>query len=199
MTAENAPNPRVDAFIDEAPRWREEMRVLRDVLLACRPTEELKWGKPCYAAGGANIAIMQPFKAHLSLMFFKGALLEDPEGVLRSQGENTQSAMRLELTGAAQVAQLASTVKAYVEEAIAVEEAGLAVPKGRAPELEMPEELEERLRDDPRYRAAFQALTPGRRRSHLLHIAAARRADTRKRRVEACRAKVLEGKGFNER
>ncbi len=199
MTAENARNASVDDFIDRAPRWQEEMRELRRILLDCDLSEEIKWGKPCYAGGGGNIVIMQPFKAHLSLMFFKGALLDDPEGILRSQGENTRSAMRIEFTGPEQVSGLASAVKAYVEEAIAVEKAGLAVPKKKVAEHEMPEELENRLRDDAEYREAFEALTPGRKRSYVLHISGAKRAETRERRVEKCRAKVLEGKGFNER
>jgi uncharacterized protein YdeI (YjbR/CyaY-like superfamily) len=199
MTPEHARNARVDDFIDGATRWREEMRTLRNVLLDCRLGEELKWGKPCYTAGGGNIVIMQPFKEHLSLMFFKGALLDDPEGILRSQGENTRSAMRIELTGPEQVAELASTLKAYVEEAIAVEEAGLAVPRKKVREDEIPEELAERLAEDDEYREAFEALTPGRKRSYVLHISGAKRAETRERRVGKCRAKVLEGKGFNER
>lgn len=196
MTAEDA---NVDDFIDRAPRWQDEMRELRRILLDCDLSEEIKWGKPCYSGGGGNIVIMQPFKAHLSLMFFKGALLDDPEGILRSQGENTRSAMRIEFTDPDQVSGLESTVKAYVEEAIAVEEAGLAVPKKKVAEYEMPEELEERLREDDEYREAFEALTPGRQRSYLLHVSGAKRAETRERRVEECRTKVLEGKGFNER
>jgi uncharacterized protein YdeI (YjbR/CyaY-like superfamily) len=199
MTPENARSTSIDDLIERAPRWQEEMRELRRILLECDLSEELKWGKPCYAGGGGNIVIMQPFKAHLSLMFFKGALLDDPEGILRSQGENTRSAMRIEFTSPEQVAELEATLKAYVEEAIAVEKAGLAVPKQKVAEYEMPEELEERLREDDEYRAAFEALTPGRQRSYLLHVSAAKRAETRERRVEACRSKVLEGKRFNER
>lgn len=193
------PNPDVDRFIDRAARWQEEMKLLRETLLDCELTEEIKWGTPCYSAAGGNIVIMQPFKAHLSLMFFKGALLDDPEGILRSQGENTQSALRIELTSTEQVAELASTVKAYVEEAVAVEEAGLEVPKKKVSDYEVPEEFERRLREDEAYREAFEALTPGRKKGYLLHFAGAKRSETRERRIEKCRAKVLEGKGLNER
>lgn len=173
--------------------------MLRGILLECDLTEELKWGKPCYTAGGRNIAIMQPFTAHLSLMFFKGALLKDPAGILRSQGENTQSAMRIELTSPKQVAELQTTVKSYIQEAIAVEEAGLEVPKKKVAEYDIPEELVERLREDDEYRQAFEALTPGRKKSYLLHFSGAKRRETKQRRIEKSRAKVLEGKGFNER
>ena len=192
-------NPKVDSFLQRATRWREEMRALRDILLACDLTEELKWGKPCYTAHGGNIVIMQPFKAHLSLMFFKGSLLDDGEGLLRSQGENTQAALRMEFTSADEVSRRAFTLKSYVEEAIAVEEAGLEVPEKKVEDYEVPPELEERLREDEAYREAFEALTPGRKKSYLLHFSGAKQATTRERRIEKCRAKVLGGKGFNER
>ena len=192
-------NREIDTFIDQADRWQEEMQALRDILLDCDVTEERKWGKPCYTAHGGNIVIMQPFKAHLSLMFFKGALLDDPEGVLRSQGENTQSALRMEFTSPEKVTERADIIEAYVGEAIAVEEAGLEVPKKKVADYEVPAELEERLEEDEAYREAFEALTPGRKKSYLLHFAGAKRAETRDRRIEKCRAKVLEGKGLNER
>jgi uncharacterized protein YdeI (YjbR/CyaY-like superfamily) len=192
-------NPEIDTYLDEATRWQEEMRALREILLGCDLTEEVKWGKPCYTAHGGNIVIMQPFKAHLSLMFFKGALLDDPEGVLRSQGENTQAALRMEFTSVEQVSRQSSTVESYVEEAIAVEEAGLEVPKKKVEDYEVPVEFEQRLQEDEAYRDAFEALTPGRQKSYLLHFSGAKRASTRERRIEKCRAKVLEGKGFRER
>lgn len=132
----SARNPKIDAFLDQATEWQEEM----------------KWGKPCYTATGGNIVIMQPFKAHLSLMFFKGALLNDPHGILRSQGENTQSAKRIELTSPEQVAELESTLKSYIERAVAVEEGGLEVPKKSVTQYEIPEELAKRLQEDAEYR-----------------------------------------------
>lgn len=202
MTAEplvTIRNPEIDAFIDQADRWQEEMSQLREILVDCDLTEELKWGKPCYTAHGGNIVIMQPFKAHLSLMFFKGALLDDPEGILRSQGENTQAARRIELTSPAQVAERRSAIAAYAEEAIAVEEAGLEVPKKKVADYDVPAELEKRFEEDAAYREAFEALTPGRKKSYLLHFSGAKRSETRERRIEKCRARVIEGKGFNER
>lgn len=199
MSTKKVGKARVDGFIERAEKWQAEMRALRGVLLDCDLDESLKWGKPCFSAGGRNIVIMQPFKAHLALMFFKGALLQDPEGILRSQGENSRSAKRIEFTGVAQVLDTADTVRSYVADAIAIEEAGLSVPKKEPTDDDVPEELEARFRDDPEYRDAFYALTPGRQRSHLLHISGAKRAETRVRRVERCRASVVDGKGFNER
>ena len=194
-----APNPEIDAFLDDASRWQEEMRALRAVLLDRALTEELKWGKPCYTAHGGNIVIMQPFKAHLSLMFFKGALLDDREGLLRAQGENTRSALRMEFTSVEDVSRRSAAIGAYVDEAIAAEEAGLKVPEQKADDNDVPAELIERFDDDPAYREAFDRLTPGRKRSYLLHFSGAKQAKTRSRRIERCREKVLEGKGFNER
>lgn len=189
----------VDAFIDRAGRWQDQMKALREILLDCGLTEELKWRKPCYTAHGGNIVIMQPFKAHLSLMFFKGSLLDDDEGLLRSQGENTQAARRMEFTSVEQVSRRNSTLKSYIEEAVAVEEAGLEVPEKKVEDYEVPPEFATRLREDETYREAFEALTPGRKKSYLIHFSGAKRASTRERRVEKCRTKVLEGKGLNER
>ena len=132
-------------------------------------------------------------------MFFKGALLEDPEGILRSQGENTQAALRIEFTSSEQVIEQSAIIRSYVQRAMAVEEAGLEVPKKKVADYEVTAELERRFQEDAAYREAFEALTPGRKKSYLVHFSGAKRANTRERRIEKCRAKVLEGKGFNER
>jgi uncharacterized protein YdeI (YjbR/CyaY-like superfamily) len=194
-----AKNPKVAAFLDRATRWQDEMRALRELLLDCGLTEELKWGKPCYTAQGGNIVIMQPFKAHLSLMFFKGALLSDEEGLLRSQGEATQAAWRMEFTSVDEVSRRSSALRSCIEEATAVEAVGLQVPERKVEDYEVPPEFAKRLPEDGAYREAFEALTPGRKKSYLLHFLGARQASTRERRIDACRAKVLEGKGFHER
>jgi uncharacterized protein YdeI (YjbR/CyaY-like superfamily) len=190
-------NPEVDAFVKRAKAWRGEMEKLRAILLACGLDEELKWGKPCYSFDGKNIAIIQPFKGFLSLMFFKGALLKDTHGLLRSQGANTQSALRLEFTSEAQVKK--SVVAPYVKQAIQVEKAGLQVDFKAKRELELPEELARALKKDRKLAKAFEALTPGRRRSHVLHIAGAKQSQTRAARVEKSVPKILAGLGMNER
>ncbi|MGC4093263.1 MAG: DUF1801 domain-containing protein [Polyangiaceae bacterium] len=138
---------RVVAFVNGAKMWRAEMQKLRSILLECGLDEDIKWGKPCFTFEGKNIAIIQPFKAHLSLMFFKGALFEDKLGLLRSQGENTQSALRLEFTNEAQVTK--AVLKAYVKQAIAAEQAGLKVDFKAKRELELPEELTRICRRTP--------------------------------------------------
>jgi uncharacterized protein YdeI (YjbR/CyaY-like superfamily) len=191
------PNPKVDAFVARAKAWRGEMEKLRSILLESGLDEEVKWGKPCYAHEGNNIAIIQPFKEHCALMFFKGALLDDTHGRLRSQGENTQSAMRLEFTNEAEVSK--AVVKGYVKQAIAVEKAGLTVDFKAKRALELPDELTQMLERDRKLAKAFHALTPGRQRSYVLHIKGAKQSATRTARVMKCVPKILAGVGFNER
>ncbi len=190
-------NPRVDACIRRSEMWPEEIAGLRPILLGCGLTEEIKWRKPCYSHEGRNIVILQEMKAFLALMFFKGALLKDPEGVLEDQGPNSRSARRIRFTSVEDVARLAGTVGAYVEEAIAVEEAGLRV--GPAPEPVLAAELQSRLDQDPALKAAFEALTPGRRREYNLYFSGARQAKTREARVERYARKILDGRGFRDR
>ena len=193
----SAQDPRVDAFVSRAKAWRGEMQKLRSILLDCGLDEELKWGKPCFRFEGANVAIIQPFKAHCSLMFFKGALLQDSHGLLRSQGQNTQSAMRLEFTSEVEVTK--AVVVPYVKQAIAVEKAGLKVDFKAKRELELPEELTQVLKKDRRLAKAFSSLTPGRQRSYVLYFAGAKQSQTRTARIEKCVPKILAGMGFNER
>ena len=190
-------NPRVDAYIRRSDMWPEEIAGLRPILLGCGLTEQIKWRKPCYSHEGRNIVILQEMKAFLALMFFKGALLKDPAGVLEDQGPNSRSARRIRFTSVEDVGRLAGTVEAYVEEAIAVEKAGLKV--GPAPEPVLAVELQSRLDRDPALKAAFEALTPGRRREYNLYFSGARQAKTREARVERYARKILDGRGFRDR
>src|SRR5688572_10482566 len=172
-----AQNPKVDGFVSRAKSWQGEIQKLRAILLDCGLEEDLKWGKPCFTFEGKNVAIIQPFKDFCSLMFFKGALLEDTHGLLRSQGENTQSALRLEFTGPTQIKK--AVLASYVKQAIAVEKAGLRVDFKAKRELELPEELAQFLKKDRKLAKAFNALTPGRQRSYVLHIKGAKQSQTR--------------------
>lgn len=190
-------NPNIDAYIERSDKWPDEIAELRRVLLACGLTEEIKWGKPCYSHEGRNIAILQEMNDFLALMFFKGALLKDPKGVLVDQGPNSRSARRIEFTSVDVVAALSRTVTAYVAEAVDVEDAGLEV--GPAPELVLVEELQNRLDQVPALRAAFDGLTPGRRREYNLYVASAKRTSTRESRVDKYTQKILDGKGFRDR
>jgi uncharacterized protein YdeI (YjbR/CyaY-like superfamily) len=187
----------VDAYIERSQAWPGEMAALRPILLGAGLTEDIRWGKPCYAHDGSNIVIMQEMKHFLALMFFKGALLEDPMGVLREQGPNSRSARRMEFTSVADVEAAVDTIAGFVEEAIDIEEAGLEVEP--APELVLVEELQRRLDDDPELRAAFEGLTPGRQREYHLHISSAKQSATREARVDKFAPRILQGKGFRDR
>ncbi len=187
----------MDAYIGRSETWPAEMNRLRPILLSCGLTEAIKWGKPCYSHEGRNIVILQEMKHFLALMFFKVALLDDPAGVLEDQGPNSRSARRMRFTSVTDVDELADTVRAYVGTAIEVEDAGLEV--GPAPELVLVEELQHRLDGDAEFRAAFEALTPGRQREYHLHISSAEQATTREARVEKYVPRILAGKGMRDR
>lgn len=190
-------NAEVDAYIKQSEQWPEEMAALRPILLGAGLSEQIKWRSPCYSHEGKNIVIFQEFNEFLSLMFFKGALLADPEGVLEAQGPNSRSARRIRFTSVDDVARHADTVATYVDEAIDVAEAGLEV--GPAPKPDFVEELQRRLDQDSAFRAAFESLTPGRQREYNLYFSGAKQSKTRAARVEKYAEKILSGKGFRDR
>jgi len=187
----------VDAYLRDPGRWHDEIEALRPILLEGDLTEEIKWGKPCYTHHGKNILILQEMKDFLAVMFFKGALLGDDHGVLVDQGPNSRSARRIQITSVDDVHRLADTVAAYVDEAIAVEEAGLQVEVADAPALA--DALEARCSQDRAFKAAFDGLTPGRQREYNLYVSQAKQATTRAARVERCADKILAGKGLRDR
>lgn len=190
-------NPKIDRYISREKAWREETASLRALLLDAGLTEELKWSKPCYSYQEKNVAIIQGFKEFCALMFFKGALLKDPKGILKRPGDNSQAARRAEFTRVEEIAARAPTLKTYIHEAIALEKAGRKVEfkKTRGP---LPEELRRKLDENRALRAAFAALTPGRQRGYFLHISGAKQAKTRAARAEKCVPQILAGKGFGE-
>ena len=186
-----------DTYFAGMKRWRDEAAALRPILLACGLDEAIKWGKPCYAVDGKNLAIIQPMKAFLALMFFKGALLKDSKRVLEEQGEHSQGQRRVCFRSVEDVTRLAPTLRALVREAIAVEKAGVKV--ARSTKLVLVEELQARLRRDAALKAAFEALTPGRQRAYNIYFAGAKQAKTRAARIEKHVASILAGKGLNDR
>lgn len=191
-------NPKVDSYFTKAERWPEELKKLRSILLDCDLTEELKWGKPCYTFQDTNLVVLIGFKDYCSLLFCQGALLKDPKGLLVKAGENTQAARQMRFTESSEITAKASTVKAYIKEAIAAERAGLKVEYKEITEHKVPEELQQKLDEDPAFKTAFKALTPGRQRAYYIHFSSAKQAATRLARIEKCRPQILEGKGFNE-
>ena len=186
----------VAEYLEQSEQWPDVIAALRPILVGCGLTEEIKWGKPCYSHDGRNILILREMKDFLAVMFFKGALLSDPDGVLHDQGPNSRSARRMQLTSTDEVAGSADTIDAYVAEAIAAEDAGLEVPEQ---ELVLVEELRERLDQDPELEAAFEGLTPGRQREYNLYVGDAKQAETRVSRVDKCVDRILAGKGLRDR
>ncbi|MFC6977957.1 YdeI/OmpD-associated family protein [Microbulbifer taiwanensis] len=172
---------------------------MRDILLDSPLSEEFKWGKPCYSLDGKNVVLMHGFKEYCALLFMKGALLSDTEGVLVAQTENVQSARQIRFRSAREIEEMESILKAYVNNAIKVEKAGLEVAFKKTEEFNMPAEFQSRLDDDPALKDAFEALTPGRQRGYLLHFSAAKQSRTRESRIEKCIPKILDGVGLNDR
>ncbi len=197
MTRSKA-NPAVDAFLGEAEKWQAEMKKLRTILLDCPLTEELKWGKPCYTFQESNIVIIQEFKEYCALLFCNGALLKDPKGILIQQTENVQAARQIRFTKVQEIAGLAASLKAYVQEAIEAEKAGLKVSYKKTSEFKMPEELQKKFAETAALKKAFEALTPGRQRGYLLYFSGAKQSETRTARIEKCAPQILKGKGLDD-
>ena len=191
-------NTKVDGFLRRAKKWRNEMEKLRRVCLDCGLTEELKWGKPCYTYQGSNILLVHGFKEYCALLFFKGALLKDPKGILVQQTENVQAARQIRFTSVREIAQMEPSLKAYIKEAIEAEKAGLKVSYKKTSEFEIPEEFQNRLDKAPALKAAFNALTPGRQRGYILYFSGAKQSQTRVSRVEKCVPQILNGKGLDD-
>jgi uncharacterized protein YdeI (YjbR/CyaY-like superfamily) len=192
------PNPAVDWFFDTSSPWQAEYTKLRSILRSCPVEEALKWGVPAYLHGGKNIVLMHGFKDYCALLYPKGVLLKDPQGVLIQQTPNVQSARQVRFTSVAQIVKLAPTLKAFVTQAIALERAGVKVKRKKVDEYDRPPELQARLDDDAALNAAFEALTPGRQRGYLYFIGQAKQSKTRAARVEKSVSRIMKGKGFDD-
>lgn len=191
---------RVDEFAASLQRWRDEFAALRTILSGTDLTEAFKWRKPCYTHAGKNIAIFQPFNELCALMFFKGVLLSDPEGLLREQGEDSRSSLRLEFRSVADVTRAESALRDLVADAIRVQQAGLRVKEPAPPTYrDYPDELVALMEADPSFRDAFERLTPGRQRGYLLHFNGAKQSATRAARIERVQDRIMEGFGLHDR
>lgn len=191
-------NPKVDFYFDKAGRWQEATEKLRKIVLSCGLTEELKWGCPCYMRGKNNIVLIHVFKEYCALLFFKGALLNDPDGILIQQTENVQAARQIRFTDAKQVTKQAPALKAYIQDAIRIDKAGMKVELKRPTEFAMADEFRVKLDTDRNLKKAFEALTTGRQRAYLLHFSSAKQSKTREARVEKAIPQILDGKGLDD-
>lgn len=190
---------RFDRYFSTTRTWPDEKRRLREILLEFPLSEELKWRKPCYVHEGANVAIIYGMKECCGLGFFKGALLDDPHGVLVAPGANSQASRQMRFRSVQEIDEKEPIVRALIANAIEVEKAGLKVEFSARHELTYPEQLVERMESDPAFRSAFEALTPGRRRGYVLFFSAAKQPKTRASRIEKHAARIREGKGLHDR
>jgi uncharacterized protein YdeI (YjbR/CyaY-like superfamily) len=191
-------NSKTEFYFSKAKKWQAELKKLRTIILDCGLTEELKWGVPCYTFQESNIVLIHVFKEYCALLFFKGALLNDANGILIQQTKNVQSARQIRFTNVREIVKLKPILKAYIYEAIEVEKAGLKVPLKKTKEFSMPEEFQNKLNENPALKRAFKALTPGRQRGYLLYFSAPKQSKTRESRVEKCMQQILNGKGLND-
>lgn len=191
-------NPKVDWFFNKDGPWQECYAKLRGIALDSGLTEELKWGHPCYTLKGKNVFLIHGFKEYCALLFHKGALLKDDEGILVQQTENVQSARQMRFTSLAQVKKSARTIALYMQEAIELEKAGAKVDMKGTKEFAMPSEFAAKLKAMPALKKAFNALTPGRQRGYLLHFASAKQSSTRESRIAKNIDRILAGKGLDD-
>jgi uncharacterized protein YdeI (YjbR/CyaY-like superfamily) len=194
----NRMNPKVDGYLGRSKKWQEELEKLRLIILDCELTEELKWSVPCYTFQKGNIVLMHVFNDYCALLFPKGALLRDANGILIQQTKNTQAARQIRFTNVQEIVEMEPILKAYIYEAIDVEKAGLKVNFKKTSELTIPEEFQNKLDAIPALKTAFDALTPGRQRAYILYFSAPKQSKTRESRVEKCMQRILNGEGLDD-
>jgi uncharacterized protein YdeI (YjbR/CyaY-like superfamily) len=186
-----------DHYLAGEDKWHDETKKLRTIIREFDLTEEIKWGKPCYSYNGSNVVIIQGFKESCALMFCKGALLKDPQRILEKPGASSQSALRIRFTSVGEIAKAEPMLRAYLQEAIEAEQAGLKVVFKKNPEP-VPAELQAKLDALPALKKAFFGLTPGRQRAYILHFSSAKQSATRAARVEKCVKQIMAGKGLDD-
>ena len=191
-------NPKCDWFFEKDTQWQKEYVQLRKIALDCGLQEELKWGCPCYTFENKNVVLIHGFKEYCAYLFFKGALLNDPEGILIQQTENVQSARQIRFTSSKEITKLSRVLKSYIYEAIEVERAGLQVKLKKTADYKVPEEFQKRLNKSAALKKAFEALTPGRQRAYIFYFSQAKQSKTREQRVEKYVKQILSGKGLED-
>ena len=196
--AETDRNPKVDAYLERQERWRDAMTEMRALARASGLVEDFKWGHPCYTLDGRNVVLIHGFKDYCAFLFHKGALMDDPDGLLVQQTENVQSARHIRFTNADEVRAHTDTLRRYLSNAVAVETSGKSIPKKDTRDFPVPDELTACFAADPAFAEAFSALTPGRQRAYLLHFAGAKQASTRQTRIDRHRDRIMDGLGLND-
>ena len=191
-------NPKVDAFMQKAGPWQAEFQKLREIALASGLDEDYKWMHPCYTYDGNNVVLIHGFKEYCALLFIKGALLKDPQGILVQQTENVQAGRQVRFRSLQEILDLEAALKAYIQEAIEVEKSGMKLDLKKTEDFPMPDELKARFKEEPALQKAFEALTPGRQHAYQLYFSQAKQATTREARIEKYAKKIIDGKGLND-
>ena len=194
----NRMDTKVDFYFSKAQKWQKELEKLRTIILDCQLTEELKWGVPCYSFQESNIVLIHVFKEYCALLFIKGALLHDANGILIQQTKNVQAGRQIRFTNVREIVEMETILKAYIYEAIEVEKAGLKVNFKKTTEFIIPEEFQNKLDENPALKTAFNALTPGRQRAYIFYFSQPKQSKTRESRVEKCMQQILNGKGLDD-
>lgn len=193
-----AKNPKVDALLRNATKWKEEFETLRTIVLDCELTEEVKWYQPCYTFQKRNIVLLHGFKEYCALLFFKGVLLKDPKRILIQQTENVQAARQIRFTNVREIVRLKPVLKAFIHEAIEIEKAGVKVKLKKTADFKIPQEFKKKLDELPALKTAFEALTPGRQRGYIFHFSQPKQSKTREARIERCVQQIFNGKGLDD-
>ncbi|PYF69487.1 YdeI/OmpD-associated family protein [Pedobacter nutrimenti] len=191
-------NPKVDFYFTKDQKWQQEVQELRLIALDCGLSEELKWGVPCYTFQKSNIVLIHDFKEYCAFLFFKGALLKDPQNILVQQTKNVQAARQVRFRNIREIIDLRRALKAYIQQAIEVEKSGLKVNFKTTADFPVPEEFQAKLEQIPDLKMAFDALTPGRQKSYILYFSSAKQSKTRESRVEKYLPQILSGKGLED-
>ena len=191
-------NPKVDWFFAKDTKWQKEYEKLRMIVLDCGLIEELKWGCPCYTFENTNIVLIHGFKEYCALLFFKGALLNDPNDILIQQTKNVQSARQIRFTNVREITKMEKILKAYIYEAIEVQRAGLKVKLKKTSDFKIPDEFQKKLNKSATLKTAFDKLTPGRQRAYIFYFSQPKLSKTRESRVEKYAKQILIGKGLND-
>jgi len=190
-------NKRVDVFMKKQTKWQEEYAALREIALSTDLEEDLKWMHPCYTLNGKNVFLLHSFKEYIAVFFMKGAIMKDPKGILIQQTANVQAGRQIRFKSLDEITKAKKVIKAYMNEAIAVEEAGLEVPMKKPAPVELPADIAATMKKIPGLTVAFKKLTPSCQREYMLYFDSAKKAETRVSRVEKYAEKILSGKRMN--
>ncbi|KAF2342155.1 YdeI/OmpD-associated family protein [Flavobacterium tistrianum] len=191
-------NSKVDFYFEKAEKWKAEIEQMREIVLDCHLSEELKWGSPCYTFEKANIVLIHYFKEYCAFLFFKGALMKDPDNILIQQSDNVQAARQVRFTNVEDVMAKKEILKKYIFEAAEIEKSGQKVELKKVSDFEVAKELQYKFDSDTDFKKAFDALTPGRQRAYLLHFSQPKQSKTRETRIEKNSQRILDGKGLND-